>query len=92
MRGVAIENAAEHEAQVFGLLRSQPEQQQGVQGFGLRRVEHRLLLQQYAAYAPAFERARNQGGFAVGADQYGHLPRMQWHVSAAVSAADGKAT
>ena len=40
LRGVAIENAAEHEAQVFGLLRSQPEQQQGVQGFGFGRVEH----------------------------------------------------
>ena len=40
LRGVAIENAAEHEAQVFGLLRCQPKQQQGVQGFSFGRVEH----------------------------------------------------
>ena len=90
--GVAIENAAEHEAQVFGLLRCQPEQQQGVQGFGFGRVEHRLLLQQYAAHAPAFERSSDQGGFAMGANQYGHLSRMQRHIFAAVFAADGKAT
>ena len=38
--GVVIENTAEHEAQVFGLLRCQPKQQQGVQGFSFGRVEH----------------------------------------------------
>ena len=92
MRGVAIENAAEHETQVFGFLRGQPKQQQGVQGFGFGRVEHRLLLQQYAAHASAFERSSDQGGFAMGANQYGHLSRMQRHIFAAVFAADGKTT